>query len=611
MRGIAVVVSLALGLQAQPAPSTPQTGAIAGLVVDASTGKPMSGVIVSISAGALPVRAASGESLRVLTGSDGRFLFEDLGPGNFSVIASKIGYGPGASPRLGPLGTVVVPVPLTSNQRKTDVVVRMSKNGAVGGTVTDEMGEPLVGVQLRALRRTITGGRRRFSPAGFTAFPTVMTDDRGMYRFADMLPGEYLIVASTPQVAVAMPMMRDSPSGVRNLFELGGPISMPGTPGSIQIGNAAYRLGRGAPTPPPPSGGRLAVYPPTFYPSASNAAQATTITITSGEERTGIDLQLQPVPTGRISGTLTGPDGPASMVTVRLVPAGSEDVLLGDDIPAGVTDRSGAFIFPAVPAGQYTLRAGLRPSTAPGAIVPETGLFTDLPIAATGSHIDGVVAILRPGLRLGGRLEFEGIAERPSPARMRRVSLLIEPFELEFSKMSFPIPDGSGQFTSIGLPPGKYFMRVAGSPDGWMFKSATLDGQDITDLPIELRADDVTGIVLTFTDRWSGLGGVVRNARNAPDPGATVLAFPTDVQSWSNFGANPRRLREARTNARGEFGMTSLPPGDYYAVAVPQEQAADWREPRALETLSRIATRITITEGEHRKQDLTTREVKQ
>ena len=57
--------------------------------------------------------------------------------------------------------------------------------------------------------------------------------------------------------------------------------------------------------------------------------------------------------------------------------------------------------------------------------------------------------------------------------------------------------------------------------------------------------------------------------------------------------------------------MTSLPPGDYYAVAVPQEQATDWREPGTLDALSRIATRITIIEGEHRKQDLTTREVKQ
>jgi hypothetical protein len=611
MRALALGVSLALGLQVQPAPSTPRTGVIAGNVVDASTGKPIGGVIVAIGGGGLPPRPAPGEAVRILTGPDGRFLFPDLGPGDFSVSATKSGYGPGPVSRIGAFGTVVQTVPLTVNQRKTDVVVRMWKNGAIAGTVIDEAGEPLVGVQMRALRRVIFGGRRRFATAGFTAFTNVMTDDRGMYRFADMLPGEYMIVASAAQVAVAMPMMRDSSSGLRNLFELGGPISMPGTPGSIQIGNAAYRLGRGAPTPPPPSAGRFFVYPPTFYPSAITAAQATAVTISAGEERAGIDLQLQPVPTGRISGTLTGPDGPASLVTVRLVPAGSEDVWLGEDIPAGVTDRDGAFVFPAVAAGRYTLRAAQRPSTAPAAIVPLTGLFIDMPIAVTGSDIDGVVAILQPGVRVSGRFEFEGNAERPSPARMTQVSVIIEPFEPGYSNVSFPRPDRSGQFTSEGHAPGKYFVRVAESPDGWMFKSATLDGQDVTDVPIELRGGDVTGLVLTFTDRWSGLGGVVRNARNAPDPGVAVLVFPTDIESWSDFGSSPRRLRETRTNAGGEFGMTSLPPGDYYAVAVPHEQATDWRETRTLDALSRIATRITIVEGEHRKQDLTTRDVKQ
>jgi hypothetical protein len=298
------------------------------------------------------------------------------------------------------------------------------------------------------------------------------------------------------------------------------------------------------------------------------------------------------------------------MVTVRLVPAGSEDVSLSDNVPAGITDRSGAFIFPAVPAGQYTLRASIRPSTAPAATVPDAGLFADMPIAATASDVDGVVAILQHGIRVSGRFEFEGIAERPSPSRMTQVALLIEPFEPGQSSASFPRPDTSGHFKSDGHAPGKYFVRVTGSPNGWMFKSATLDGQDITDVPIELRRGDVTGVVLTFTDRWSGLGGVVGNARGAPDPGAAVLVFPTDTDAWSNFGSNPRRLREGRTNVRGEFGITSLPPGDYYAVAVSRDQMTDWREPKALEALSRIAMRITIVEGEHKTQDFTTRAVK-
>ena len=607
MRGIAVVLTLALGHQAQTPAPEPGQGVIAGNIVDAATGRPIGGVMVSIGSGTSAPRLP-GNAVRILTGADGRFFFPNLAAGTFTLSVAKPGYGSVSGPRVAMMSTIES-VQLAANERKTDVVVRLSKNGAIGGTVTDEAGEPAVGVQVRALAGYVWGGRRRFAPFALGA-NMVLTDDRGAYRLTDLPPGEYMIAASTAPVALPISMMRESSSGIRNLFDLGGPFTLPGTAGSVQIGDAVLRLGRGAPTPPPPAGGRFFVYPLTFYPSAITAAQATTITIGSGEERTATDLHLQPVPTARISGTLTGPDGPAPLVTVRLVPAGSEDVLLPDNMPAGLTDRSGAFIFPAVPAGQYTLRASIRPSTGATATVPDAGLFADIAITAAASDIDGVVAVLHPGMRISGRFEFEGIAERPSPSRMAHVALQIEPFEPAQSPASTPRADGSGHFTSEGHAPGKYFVRVTGSPAGWMFKSATLDGRDVTDVPLELRRGDVTGVVLTFTDRWSGLGGVVRHAGSAPDPAATVLVFPTDAEAWANFGLSPRRVREARTNVRGEFAIASLPPGDYYAVAVPRQQSTDWRETKTLETLSRLATRITIVEGEHKTLDLTTRAVK-
>jgi hypothetical protein len=63
-------------------------------------------------------------------------------------------------------------------------------------------------------------------------------------------------------------------------------------------------------------------------------------------------------------------------------------------------------------------------------------------------------------------------------------------------------------------------------------------------------------------------------------------------------------LKSTRANARGEFGLSSVPPGDYYVIAVPEEQSADWRDPKSLEALARLATQITIGEGEHRTVDL-------
>ena len=89
-----------------------------------------------------------------------------------------------------------------------------------------------------------------------------------------------------------------------------------------------------------------------------------------------------------------------------------------------------------------------------------------------------------------------------------------------------------------------------------------------------------------------------------------MIAFTTDAQAWSDAGASPRRLRSARATAAGQFGISSLPPGDYYLAAVREEDAADWRDPPFLDALARVATRITILEGEHKSIDLQLREVR-
>jgi hypothetical protein len=609
--GVSLVAAL-FGQMPIPQPAT-RDGVIGGRVVDVATGRPLSNVVVMISGPTIGERPGPGEAPRILTGADGRFLFTALGAGTFTIYALKTGYThPGGTPST-PVGSQNVT--LVDRRRADDVVVRLARNGAITGTVTDEAGEPLVGVQVRALYKSIIGGRARFLPLGGPSSrlgSTTTTDDRGVYRLSNLLPGEYLIAAAAPQVSVPMATLKGAGLGtVRMVFEAGGVMALPGSPQAIQVGDAAYRLGGGNATPPPPSEQRLFVYPPTFHPSALTPAQATRVAIAAGEERASVDLQMQPARAGRVSGVLAGIDVPVTPITVRLVPAEHDELSFGEDLLVTLTD-GGSFVFPAVPPGAYFLRAQRRGSRADGS-PPDAGLFLDMPIAATGDDIDGVIAVLHPGSRVTGRFEFEGTAERPTPLQIPRIVLGVEPYNALTSSTFMPPPRGdeSGQFASPEYAPGKYFLRVMESPPGWMYKSATLGGRDITDTPLDLRRGDVTGIVLTFTDRWSGLGGSVRNAEGAPDTTAMVLAFPVDRQSWSDFGNNPRRLRASRPNAKGEFNLSSLPPGDYYAVAVPAAQATNWREPATLETLARIASRITIGEGEHRTHDFITRDARQ
>jgi hypothetical protein len=154
---------------------------------------------------------------------------------------------------------------------------------------------------------------------------------------------------------------------------------------------------------------------------------------------------------------------------------------------------------------------------------------------------------------------------------------------------------------------GRYFVRVLQSPQGWMFKSAVINGVDVSDTPFDLTRD-VADLTITFTDRWSGLGGTVHDANGNPDPAATVVVFPANADGWRNYGATPRRLKSGVTNVKGEFGISSLPPGEYYAAAIPEDQSDDWRDPKTLEALARLATTVTILEGEHRMIDLRTKD---
>src|SRR4030095_6790653 len=124
------------------------------------------------------------------------------------------------------------------------------------------------------------------------------------------------------------------------------------------------------------------------------------------------------------------------------------------------------------------------------------------------------------------------------------------------------------------VPPGRYFVRVGGAPQGWTFRGATLGGRDVTDSPLDIDGD-VSGVVLTFTDRQTQLSGTVTAENGSPDA-ATVIAFPTDPDAWVGYGSASRRLRTARVDKTGNYNVGSLPAGEYFVVAHSAPMVRDW-----------------------------------
>ena len=601
---LACVLAVTAVQAVQRYPAGPAAGLIVGQVIDAGSGRPIAGAIVGITGSG--GGRSSPDTPAVLSTSDGRFFFRDLPAGTFSITATKMGYVDGASGRRRPLGPSQS-ITLAEAERVGDVLVRMWKCAAITGIVTDEMGEPVVGVRVRGFRREFAGGRPRYVAATGAIASGTMTDDRGVYRFGGLVPGDYVVVTSGRPVAVSLSMAQE----LQGRGAGGGPVALPGSAASTQLGNVVYDMGRGLATPLPSRDGRLFVYPQTFYPSVPSFPQAMGVSVGVGEERSAIDLQIHPLPTLRVAGTLIGPEGVATGVSLRMSSKASEDVGFDTDVPTAITDRNGNFEFPAVPTGQYVIRASVRIAPTDPRMPLAGALSLEAPVAIGRADVEGLVLVLHSGFRVSGQFEFEGAAPRPPASRLQQVPVVLEAASASANAESEVQGrvDSDGRFATSGAPPGRYLVRVAGSPEGWMFKEATYRGRNVSDEPFELDGD-ASDVVITFTDRWTGLHGVVQGQRGAPDSDATVLIFPTNQDGWTDYGLNPRRVRSVRTSRAGDYSAHSIPPGDYYVVAIPDDRASDWRDPAFLLSLTSVAARVSISDGDQKLVGLRTREVR-
>jgi len=540
------------------------TGLVAGRVVDATTGAGLSNVIVWLSS--VPGRATTAPTApfppqRVLVDRDGAFVFNRLPAGTYFVRAEKRGYAEGALGRREPSG-VTSAVDLRDGEIRANLTVGLWKYAAIEGRILDDVGEPAAGVTVIALRRRIVAGHGRWVRSRSNT-----TDDRGMFRVNTLEPGDYCVFVPASQSAFA------------------GEIA--GSPVTHQA---------------------------TFYPVASSPSSLNVIALQAGQERTGVQMQLRVVRSVRVSGTLTTPDGPAASTAVRIMPAFADelatDQFLSIEVATGRSDESGTFTMTGVPPGEYLIQAEATRTPSPFEIRPmQQAFWAAQPISVGSSDVTNVAVTLRPGLRVSGRLEFAGGIAAPTAAQITRGWVWLLPATngaLEGGRtLGRAAIDATGRFTTQAVPGGKYVLRVDGVAR-WAMASAWLGSRDVADSPIDLTSGDVSEVVVQMTNRQTSLSGPVLDALGAPDGDASVLIFPTDPALWVDSSAQPRRLRAGRTDDAGAFVIEGAPPGEYFVVAIGAATVGDWRDPRVLDRLARVASRVTLADGERRAVSLKT-----
>lgn len=608
------VPSSAPGANTAPVQTRPSNGtaSLSGRIVTDAAGRPVRRAIVKLTGSELP------QSVSTISDDQGRFAFTGLPAGRVTVTASKAAHLTTAYGARQP-GRPGTPVSVAAGQDVRDIVLQLPAGGVITGTVRNQYGEPMPGV-------AIVVGRPELDRPGAGQSSTlgnVATDDRGVFRVFGLEPGNYIVGAQMrlSQGAVLALAEREVTEALASL-QRGAPA--PGRSASTT-----------APRPVPPA--PLSAMAPIFFPGTADVSQAQMVSVRAGEERSGIDIALQPVPALKISGTVSAPSGQlppiqisfASDVAVQLPGYSASQPSLSRG-----TGNDGRFTYTGVIPGRYMITArttgGGRasgPATAgaggggsaggsggqPGGAASETW-WASATVTVTDADVEGLALALAPALRVTGRVEFDATTLTP-PTSLGDMRLgLLPRRDGGYSTVNgalfggFPIPPAmvapDRTFTMTGILPGVYqFNPIWPGGKAWWVRSAMADGVDLLDRPLEVGPDGKvpTSLVVTYSDRQTELSGVLQTAGGAPAPEYFIIAFSTDSRTWR---PQARRLASTRPATDGAFSIKSLPPGEYYLAALTDLDPAEWQTPAFLSQLAPVSLKFSLTDGQQLRKDL-------
>jgi len=537
--GLALVAAIAPSAEAQAPRRAATTSAeavvITGRVVMEASGDPIRSARVAL----LP---ESQETPVVLTDAAGTFRLT-AAPGRYSVVVGKTGYARAAA------------TPAVAGE---PMEVRLKKGAAIAGRVVDERGDPVVGVQVAALKRSPGAGTKP------TTVATTDTDDRGEYRLASLPDGDLFVGVTTFAAA-----------GLR------------------------------------PSG-KIADSKTTYYPGAATIGEAQALRLQPGDERSGTDIV---VPADRLAGM------PAGLFANRFLPRPPPlPVRLGIENPAprptgSVRGRVVSIDGRPIPLAQVYLFASTN-GDSKMATTDEEGRF-DVEKIVAGTLLVSVAkssyaqvesgetlklfpmgrAVTSPAptdVQFGRRLELSADESKSVDLRMARWGTLsgtvsdeygdpIEGAGVEVLRLQYQggrrrlmpagvsrLTDDLGRYRLHGLAPGRYIVSAAvgyvSSNDlpgyGRSYFPGTPNAGEAQYVSVGL-AQDVGFVDFSMSRmRTARVAGVVLGPTGEPTmPGALTLAPSQRSSSVTSVAVG------ARVAPDGTFVFPNVSPGEYVIQA--------------------------------------------
>ncbi len=548
MRGVVVAIGLILFASSvmahtPPGPAAQQTppripteqlkgtAQLRGRVV--SSAGAVSGAVVRL-------MSANTRARSVTTTDDGRFVFDEVGAGNYRLVVAKSGlmtttFGAGADGR---------PIVIADGAAIDRGDLELFAGASISGVILDDRGNPLANAAVQVGRMNyFAPGERSLASAG-----TAATDASGQYRVGGLPAGKYYVSASASRAVAPTFFPRQADATLASAVSLGAranvsaiDIQLIATPMAKVSGVITNSLGK-------PGAEMIA------WLTASRADG-----VVFGNENLLAETDAE----GRFAMSLVPPGAYDLQVISK---ARMQAIASSGRSDAGMADAESGSIPVIVDGSDVT---DVQVSTAPPAIV--SGKVTIDSRRPTADEVKGLLVSIT--------------IKTPTPgmaATLVATSALV---------------NADGTFSAQVIPGGR-MLRVSGGPAGTALKSVLVNGIDVTDAGFDVNTAGERDVIVAMTTQPSTVTGQVSDSRGARVGDVSVIIFPAAERLWTL--ARSRVIQTARTTPDGTFAITGLPAGDYYAAVVGTLAEGEWASPTNLESLKLTATAFKLSDGERK-----------
>ncbi|MDQ2776446.1 MAG: carboxypeptidase-like regulatory domain-containing protein [Acidobacteriota bacterium] len=327
----------------------------------------------------------------------------------------------------------------------------------------------------------------------------------------------------------------------------------------------------------------------TFYPQALSLDDATTISVTAGQDTPDITIRLLKAATYHIKGKIIEPSDEAQIQRFRISITPRAPINAAEFTKSVRVNPDRTFEVDGLVPGNYTLRLTGQFS--------RTGRANRLLArqdAEIGSRsLDDVVLPVTPPITLTGHV---AAADSQTPVDFTRVHVMAVPGEdLRRATQVFAPVAADGSFNLANLDPRLYQFRVALSLPGMYVKSVLFNQQDVTDKEVDLSQDGSGQLQIDLRSGAGEIDGTVQ----PPDSPGLVIIVPENLgpEGWSG-------VRFGYPRQGSSFAIGDLPPGKYAAFAADRLGFSLWQNPDFLRDISNLGTSVQVDENSRQQVQL-------